>query len=42
MKGEGEALRQDIKTDAVLVEKQALWAGIKPGMQVADRQLREF
>jgi hypothetical protein len=42
MKGEDEALRLDIKTDAVLVEKQVLWAGIKPGMRVADRQFREF
>lgn len=42
MKGEGEALRLDIKTDSVLVEKQVLWAGIEPGMRVADRQFREF
>ena len=25
-----------MKTDPVAVEKQALWAGIKPGMRVAD------
>ena len=31
-----EAVRLDIKTDAIVVEKQALWAGIKPGMRVAD------
>ena len=42
MKGEGETLRLGIKTDAVLVENQALWTGIKPGMRVADRQFREF
>ena len=31
-----ETLRLDLKTDAEVVEKQALWAGIKPGMRVAD------
>ncbi len=36
MESEDEALRLDIKTDAALVENQALWAGIKPGMRVAD------
>ena len=36
MESDEEALRLDIKTDAALVEKQALWAGIKPGMRVAD------
>ena len=36
MESDDEALRLDIKTDAALVEKQALWAGIKPGMRVAD------
>jgi SAM-dependent methyltransferase len=36
MESEEESLRLDIKTDAALVEKQALWAGIKPGMRVAD------
>ena len=36
MESDGEALRLDIKTDSALVEKQALWAGIKPGMRVAD------
>ena len=36
MESDEEALRLDIKTVAALVEKQALWAGIKPGMRVAD------
>jgi len=31
-----EALRLDMKTDGKAVERQALWAGIKPGMRVAD------
>jgi ubiquinone/menaquinone biosynthesis C-methylase UbiE len=36
MEGDEEALRLDIKTVAALVEEQARWAGIKPGMRVAD------
>jgi ubiquinone/menaquinone biosynthesis C-methylase UbiE len=36
MESDDEALRLDIKTDAALVEKQAIWAGIKPGMRIAD------
>jgi ubiquinone/menaquinone biosynthesis C-methylase UbiE len=36
MEGDQEALRLDVKTDAKTAEKQALWAGIKPGMRVAD------
>ncbi len=36
MESDQEALRLDVKTDAKAVEKQALWAGIKPGMRVAD------
>ena len=36
MEDEQEAVRLDLKTDAATVEKQALWAGIKPGMRVAD------
>jgi ubiquinone/menaquinone biosynthesis C-methylase UbiE len=36
MESKDEARRLDIKTDPALVEKQALWAGIKPGMRVAD------
>jgi len=31
-----EALRLDLKTDSASVTRQALWAGIKPGMRVAD------
>jgi len=36
MESDDEALRLDIKTDGKLVEDQALWAGIAPGMRVAD------
>jgi len=36
MEGDDEALRLDVKTDGALVEEQALWAGIKPGMRIAD------
>jgi ubiquinone/menaquinone biosynthesis C-methylase UbiE len=36
MESDEEALRLDIKTDGKVVEKQAIWAGIKPGMRVAD------
>ncbi len=36
MESDEETLRLDLKTDAKTVEKQALWAGIKPGMRVAD------
>lgn len=36
MENSEETLRLDLKTDAKIVEKQALWAGIKPGMRVAD------
>lgn len=36
MESEDEALRLELKTDISLVEKQAKWAGIKPGMRVAD------
>jgi len=36
MESEEESLRLDLKTDEKLVEKQALWAGINPGMRVAD------
>lgn len=36
MEDEREAVRLDRKTDAATIEKQALWAGIKPGMRVAD------
>ena len=36
MEDYGEVIRLDRKTDGATVEKQALWAGIKPGMRVAD------
>jgi SAM-dependent methyltransferase len=36
MESEDEALRLDIKTDPVAVQRQALWSGIKPGMRVLD------
>ncbi len=36
MESDEESVRLDMKTDPVAVEKQALWAGIKPGMRVAD------
>ena len=36
MESDEETLRLDMKTDAKVVENQAVWAGIKPGMRVAD------
>jgi len=36
MESDEETLRLDLKTDGTTLEKQALWAGIKPGMRVAD------
>ena len=36
MESDEEAFRLDIKTDSTVVKKQALWAGIRPGMRVAD------
>ena len=36
MESDEEALRLDVKTDPEVIEKQALWAGLKPGMRVAD------
>jgi ubiquinone/menaquinone biosynthesis C-methylase UbiE len=36
MEHDDEAKRLDLKTDRVSVQKQAIWAGIKPGMRVAD------
>ena len=36
MESDEESVRLDMKTDPIAVEKQALWAGIKPGMRVAD------
>lgn len=32
MENEKETYRLDVKTDKKVVKKQALWAGIKPGM----------
>jgi len=36
MDNENESFRLDKKTDPEIVRKQALWAGLKPGMRVAD------
>jgi 2-polyprenyl-3-methyl-5-hydroxy-6-metoxy-1,4-benzoquinol methylase len=36
MENDQETLRLKLKTDRTTLEKQALWAGIKPGMRVAD------
>jgi ubiquinone/menaquinone biosynthesis C-methylase UbiE len=36
MESDEETLRLDVKTSSNSLEKQALWAGIKPGMRVAD------
>jgi ubiquinone/menaquinone biosynthesis C-methylase UbiE len=36
MEGEEEAIRLDVKTDGRAVERQARWAGLRPGMRVAD------
>ncbi len=36
MENEEESLRLDMKTDRTVVERQAAWAGIRPGMRVAD------
>jgi ubiquinone/menaquinone biosynthesis C-methylase UbiE len=36
MENTEEAYRLDIKTDVKVVKRQALWAGIKPGMRVID------
>lgn len=36
LKSHEETLRLDLKTDPKVIEKQALWAGIQPGMRVAD------
>jgi len=36
MEDQEESFRLDQKTDPLVVEKQARWAGIKPGMRVAD------
>jgi SAM-dependent methyltransferase len=36
MEHDEEILRLEIKTDVEVVRRQALWAGLKPGMRVAD------
>lgn len=36
MENNEEAIRLDLKTDISVIEKQAHWAGIKPGMRIAD------
>ena len=36
MESDEESLRLDVKTVPALVEEQARWAGIEPGMRVAD------
>lgn len=36
MESEEESLRLDLKTDPGVVEEQARWAGVVPGMRVAD------
>lgn len=36
MENDEEAYRLDIKTDPAVVERHARWAGLKPGMRVAD------
>jgi len=36
MEHDEEAIRLDLKTDSPSVSRQALWAGIQPGMRVAD------
>lgn len=36
MEGEDESIRLDLKTDPKNIEELAIWAGIKPGMRVAD------
>jgi ubiquinone/menaquinone biosynthesis C-methylase UbiE len=36
MENDEEIIRLEIKTDIKIVHQQARWAGIKPGMRVAD------
>jgi len=36
MESDEETFRLDMKIDSAKLEKQALWAGIKPGMRVLD------
>lgn len=36
MEHDEEAIRLDLKTDSINISRQALWAGLQPGMRVAD------
>jgi 2-polyprenyl-3-methyl-5-hydroxy-6-metoxy-1,4-benzoquinol methylase len=36
MESDDEVFRLEIKTDVAVVQQQAEWAGVKPGMRVAD------
>lgn len=36
MENEGESFRLDVKIDSESITRQAKWAGLKPGMRVAD------
>jgi len=36
MESDEETIRLDMKTDSNIVKQQALWAGLRPGMRVAD------
>jgi len=36
MEDDDESLRLDLKTDQKTIERQALWAGLRPNMRVAD------
>ncbi len=36
MESEGESIRLDLKTNPKIIEELAIWAGIRPGMRIAD------
>lgn len=36
MESEQESLRIELKSDSEMIRRQALWAGIQPGMRIAD------
>ena len=36
MESEDESIRLDLKTDPAVIQEQAVWAGLKPGMRLAD------
>ena len=36
MEGEEESIRLDLKTDPKIIKELAIWAGIRPGMRIAD------